>query len=101
MVTLNHVESMVHSNGTIVDYMSPRNLWITPISQVYPIPNATKHLYPNIYKIMVTSMRNFDLEDTIGEMEDFEELVSNSDFDIESFDDFKDYLTFLSRLDKK
>lgn len=101
MVTLNHVESMVHSNGTIVDYMSPRNLWITPISQVYPIPNATKHLYPNIYKIMVTSMRNFDLEDTIGKMEDFEELVSNSDFDIESFDDFKDYLTFLSRLDKK
>lgn len=106
MVIMNRIEGLVHSNGDILDYMSPSDLYITDISLDYPYEGVEQYLYPDMFNIMVDQIDQSDFYDYFKEIDDiskFFKIEDEQDFneEIGQFSNFGQYLSFLSKLDKK
>lgn len=108
MIIMNKIEGLVHSNGDILDYMSPSDLYITEIQFDYPHAGVEQYLYPDIFNIMVEQLNNDDFYEYFRDISDLQKFFNYNDFNdqefnnqINSFTSFGTYLSFLSRMDKK
>ena len=108
MIIMNKIEGLVHSNGDILDYMSPSDLYITEIQFDYPHAGVEQYLYPDIFNIMVEQLNNEDFYEYFRDISDLQKFFNYNDFNdqefnnqINSFTSFGTYLSFLSRMDKK
>ncbi len=108
IVIMNKIEGLVHSNGDILDYMSPSDLYITEIQFDYPHAGVEQYLYPDIFNIMVEQLNNEDFYEYFRDISDLQKFFNYNDFNdqefnnkVNNFTSFGTYLSFLSRMDKK
>ena len=111
IIIMNKIEGLVHSNGDILDYVAPSDLYITEIQFDYPHTGVEQYLYPDIFNIMVDQLNNGDFYKYFRDISDLQKFFNYDDFDdnydsefnnkVNNFTSFGTYLSFLSRMDKK